>query len=113
MFVRCEACGREAKISEANRGKRLRCSHCGGVGKTIRWLSPEPVVETPSVIARDKCIRCGTIIPEIRLQSKPETRLCIDCEHSHPPTQTKRVVVEPLGSREAYKRDRASWKRSH
>ena len=74
---------------------------------------PKSVVATPNVIARNRCIRCGTIIPEIRLMSKPETRLCIDCEHGHPPTQGKRMIVEPLGTREAIRRERASFKRNH
>ena len=72
---------------------------------------PKPVVETPFTVKRYKCIRCGTIIPDTRLELNPKTRTCIDCER--PINQGNRFANEPFGSRSDYMRDRASWKRSH
>ena len=141
MLVQCRGCKRRTEIApQSTAGKRLACTVCGGSGDVIYGPNskpvisrpplksftpspppkpvisrptPKPVVETPFIIERNRCIRCGTTIPDIRLELKPETRLCIDCEHSRPTDQGKRIANEPLGSRSDYLRDRASWKRSH
>ena len=114
MLVQCENCKRRSEIpTQPTTGKRLTCSVCGGDGQIIPDPNQKKQDETPFIIDRNRCIRCGITIPDIRLETKPETRLCIDCEYDRPADQGKRLAAEPLGSRADYKRDRASWKRSH
>ena len=80
MLVVCLDCGHCAQVSDQYRGKtNFKCKRCGGKGK-ISTL-PEPIKNiTPNVIPEGKCKKCGLEIPEIRLQSKPGVKFCIDCE---------------------------------
>ncbi|MBK1671183.1 hypothetical protein CKO28_24575 [Rhodovibrio sodomensis] len=104
LVVECASCGRRAQISGTAKSgprtqARFRCSVCGGEGR---------VVETPQKVA---CTQCGRTIPERRLEAVPTTRLCVVCADDDPIGQPNRRSAEPWGDREAWKRDRGSWRR--
>ena len=40
--VRCMRCRRLSYISPEFRGRRLRCSRCGGVGLNVTTIRPDP-----------------------------------------------------------------------
>lgn len=53
------------------------------------------------------CRECGDTIPEARLNAVPETELCTACATTQ--GFEKQKVTEPWGTREDFKKDRASW----
>jgi hypothetical protein len=73
-------------------------------------LSP---IEQKAVFGRISCAGCGRIIPEKRIEAIPNTKLCVGCASDDPSGQKARTEKEPWGSRDDWKRDRSSWKRSH
>ncbi len=77
--------------------------------------SPPNSVQVPKTINRgeNECSRCGGEIPIARLDAVPGTTLCIKCASGGPSDDQKRFISEPLGSREDYKKDRASWKKTN
>jgi len=125
MIVECKNCNRRVEINiNSDQEYRLKCIECGNKGTIVSnkeyevdlliRKSEEYSLDRPQIIDPNICIRCGEIIPEIRLMSKPGTRLHLECEYDNKPSSDKkRFIHEPLGSREAFKRDRASWKKRH
>ena len=113
---------------------KLRCSNCGCRGKVtfqiVERNKPRPrqlprtdgkarVRSAPSIALSSTaptreghCAACGSTIPLERLRTIPGTRYCVSCASRHSSAK-KRMVSEPWGSREDWKRDRASWKRNH
>ena len=57
------------------------------------------------------CISCGIQIDPRRLKEVPDTKLCIDCASDLP--FKKHRIHEPLGTREDFKKDRSSWKKTN
>ncbi len=41
-LVRCMGCGRLAELPISQRGRRLRCTHCGAAGLNISRIEPDP-----------------------------------------------------------------------
>ena len=60
--------------------------------------------------AKRECSGCGDPIPEERLAVNPNTRFCVNCAKDDPSGRKDRSLEETWGSRDAWKRDRASWK---
>jgi ribosomal protein L37AE/L43A len=93
--VVCTDCGHSAIATRAPREDGMwRCSDCGGVG-----------VEASDVL----CHACGTPIPVARIAALPQTHHCVHCAAAL--GSDSATFVEPLGSREDFKRDRSSWRR--
>ncbi len=67
--------------------------------------------KSPQAEFDGQCLECGKPIPAARLQANPEARLCIRCAETHPSGQKNRVQQETWGNRDAWKKDRGSWKR--
>ncbi|MDB3892320.1 TraR/DksA C4-type zinc finger protein [Alphaproteobacteria bacterium] len=67
----------------------------------------------PSTIKNNEtfCQECGVEIPKERIIAEPATKHCIECAILLP-TQ-KRTIEESWGSREDWRRDRASWKKTN
>jgi very-short-patch-repair endonuclease len=79
-----------------------------------RGVSPEqPKPQRSDAIEGGYCAGCGKMIPAARLAAVPGTRLCVSCAEDDPCGSPSRSVSEPWGSRDAWKRDKASWKRTH
>lgn len=73
----------------------------------------EPPKEEETAFGRVSCEGCGRIIPDKRIESMPNTKLCVGCASNDPSGQKARTEKETWGSRDDWKRDRSSWKRSH
>jgi hypothetical protein len=79
-----------------------------------RGVGPEePRPPSSGAIGRRYCASCGKMIPADRLSAVPGTRLCVVCAENDPCGSPNRSVSEPWGSRDAWKGDKASWKRTH
>jgi RNA polymerase-binding transcription factor DksA len=59
-----------------------------------------------------ECTVCGRIIPPARLAAVPDTEFCVDHADQWG-RNPKRFIAEPLGTRDDWKRDRASWKKTN
>ena len=60
------------------------------------------------------CAECGDEIPKGRLELIPNTQFCVSCaENKDPQSRQNRKINETWGTREDWKRDRSSWKRTH
>ena len=82
-------------------------------GSTIlKWLDlVEP--EFASTVLVD-CAECGDEIAKGRLELIPNTKFCVSCaENKDPQSRQNRKINETWGTREDWKRDRSSWKRTH
>ncbi|MCG2839676.1 TraR/DksA C4-type zinc finger protein [Sandaracinobacter sp. RS1-74] len=123
----CPRCGHAgAPGSPVPAGRRLRCSVCdwrGLPGEAASMPAPKAAplpTEEPALFQAPSheepegspipCGRCGEDISEGRLKAMPATRLCTPCAAMAPVGQRARRAEE-WGSREDYRRDRASWKR--
>ncbi|MGO4508016.1 TraR/DksA C4-type zinc finger protein [Bradyrhizobium sp. 2TAF36] len=106
VVVRCVRCGRTRTVSIPDSrdpsSLRFRCSDddCRGRGE-VRHRA----------ISENQCRGCSEEIPADRLAAMPGTHLCVDCASGQPPP--KKRIKEPWGTRDAWRRDRASWKKAH
>ena len=75
-------------------------------------VAVKPVDEN-ALFVRVSCESCGRIIPEKRIEAMPGTKLCVGCANNNPAGQKARVESEPLGSRDDFRKDRASWQKSN
>ena len=75
--------------------------------------SPAQPAKEETVFGRVSCEDCGRIIPDKRIEAMPNTKLCVGCASNDPSGQKARTEKETWGSRDDWKRDRSSWKRSH
>ena len=57
------------------------------------------------------CLSCGEAIPKERLNAEPSAKHCIECAKDF--STKKRKIVENWGSRDDWKRDRASWNKTN
>lgn len=57
------------------------------------------------------CLGCGEEIQKERLNAEPSARHCIECAKNL--STKKRKIVESWGSRDDWKRDRASWNKTN
>ena len=73
----------------------------------------QPPKEEETAFGRVSCEGCGRIIPDKRIEAMPNTKLCVGCASNDPSGQKARTERETWGSRDDWKRDRSSWKRSH
>ena len=73
----------------------------------------QPPDDEATVFGRVSCEGCGRIIPDKRIEAMPNTKLCVSCASNYPSGQKARTERETWGSRDDWKRDRSSWKRSH
>jgi hypothetical protein len=142
-IIECTDCGHSAEIEiPAASTRRFRCSRCGGPGVVQEAslsnaglrpassrsagaplsqakqtpsaaISGRPRSKSSSASGHGHCANCGKPIPDARLKAVPGTRLCVYCAENDLSGAPSRRVSEPWGSREAWKRDRASWKRTH
>ena len=91
---------------------RAVCSKCRSKEITIDLFS----LETQRIPTLDrqlakKCIVCGSEISEITLEAVPHTLCCSEHLNQNPPAGTR--IIEPMGSREDFKKDSASnWSRA-
>lgn len=69
-------------------------------------------VRSSSSLQSRECISCGEIIPEGRLRLVPTATFCTACSQATEGNYRKKIK-ETWGDREAFKRDRSSWKRTH
>ena len=76
-------------------------------------ISSRPNSKSSGASGHCYCTNCGKPIPDGRLRAVPGTKLCVDCAQNDPSAAPNRSVSEPWGSREAWKRDKARWKRTH
>lgn len=58
------------------------------------------------------CLVCGSFVPAARIAAVPATRLCL-IHASERGVNGIRKIHEPWGSRDAWKKDRSSWKKIH
>ena len=122
---RCSRCGGAGLIQEAGAGATsagapfVPQNPAGATAppqarRARRSVAPEPPKSRPSAATeRGSCARCGKLIPAARLDAVPGTKLCVDCAEDDPSGAPNRRVSEPWGSRDAWKRDKAGWKRTH
>ena len=62
----------------------------------------------------ESCVECGDEIAKGRLELIPNTKFCVSCaENKDPQSRQNRKINETWGTREDWKRDRSSWKRTH
>ena len=73
----------------------------------------QPPNKKETTFGRVSCEICGRIIPDKRIEAMPNTKVCVGCASNDPKGQKARSERETWGSRDDWKRDRASWKRSH
>lgn len=64
-------------------------------------------------LIRNQCISCGNEIPAPRLAALPETKMCVTCSEGDPQGSQNRTVLETWGSRDDWRSDRASWKKTN
>ena len=98
----------------------VKCSNpkCGKVGHVLADLNTNAKLAAG---ARLRCMDCGSLalqcfhcnfpISPARLAAVPQTRYCADCAREGSQMPANRKVKEPWGTREAFKKDRASWQR--
>ena len=122
---RCSRCGGAGLIQEAGEGATsagvpfVPQNPAGATAlpqarRARRGVGPEQPRSQPSgATERGYCASCGKPIPAARLDAVPGTRLCAICAEGDPSGSPNRRVSEPWGSRDAWKRDKASWKRTH
>jgi hypothetical protein len=55
--VRCLQCGRAAFVPPEFRGKRLKCSRCGGTGLNVTTIEPDPGNERERKLKAQKAMR--------------------------------------------------------
>jgi hypothetical protein len=98
ITVQCNDCKKvkslllsQADWERYHAGSKFRCD-CGGEGRA-RY-----------------CEDCGEVIPAQRLEIMSNTRMCTDCAEKAQ-GNARRFIADLLGSREAFKRDRGSWRR--
>jgi len=63
------------------------------------------------VVEDGYCNECGVQIDPKRLEAMPGAKQCTECASEMP--FEKQKIEEPFGSREDYRRDRNSWKRTN
>jgi hypothetical protein len=92
---------------------RLSCSSCGKRGPSI--ISKAPLNEASRAISDEAnlCVACGIEIETKRIEVLPDTVYCKVCSELSGGGGKARVESEPLGSREDFRRDRASWQKSN
>ena len=117
-ILRCVRCGHRKPFYEeisseyTQELKKSVCKKCNSKEITLDLFFLEKPVSSP--IHRQptkKCIVCGSEILEITLEAVPHTRCCSEHLNQNPPAATR--IVEPIGSREDFKKDSASnWSRA-
>lgn len=118
-ILRCVRCGHTKSFHEEIGNEYVQqlkdhavCSKCRSKEITIDLFS----LESPSGSmlhhqSAKKCIVCGSEISEITLEAVPHTLCCSEHLDQNPPARTR--IVEPMGSREDFKKDSASnWSRA-
>ena len=95
----------------------LKASESDHTQETVHSDPAKSIAEKPvdenALFVRVSCEGCGRIIPEKRIEAMPGTKLCVGCANNDPAGQKARAERETWGSREDWKRDSSSWKRSH
>jgi hypothetical protein len=118
-ILRCVRCGHTKSFHQEigdEYVQRLRdravCSKCRSKEITLDLFSLETQrVPTLDLQSARKCIVCGLEIAEITLEAVPHTLCCSEHLNQNPPARPR--VVEPMGSREDFKKDSASnWSRA-
>lgn len=75
----------------------------------------DPVTDPPIMRAKKseakECVSCGDTISAARLKAVPSAIYCVECAASRE-SDYKRKIVDTWGDRDAWRRDRASWKRN-
>jgi hypothetical protein len=109
VTIVCNDCqhSAELQLTEAQSRKsrvalKFRCD-CGGSGTLVDYASPGERAK--------QCANCKEPISEQRLKAVPGTRLCVECARSGPDGDKRKFVEDSWGSREAFKRDKRSWRR--
>lgn len=128
--VKCQACNHTASLNALLLGslgrRKLKCRVCGGAGKVTEEiplnevLTKGPSVYSPEDNKIDKkhtkveqplCSTCNRPINKKRLEALVYTDKCTECASKAPNNEQKRFIRETWGTRDDWKRDRASWKR--
>ena len=86
---------------------KFNCKSCKAKGRVAAY-TPMPERQQPP---RIKCAGCQELLSEERLKAMPGTHLCVECSSSGPNDDKRKFVKDSFGSREAFKRDRGSWRR--
>jgi hypothetical protein len=86
---------------------RFSCKRCNGKGRIIAYI---PMQERQDPL-RAKCTNCQELLSEERKRAMLGTCLCVDCASSSPDDDKRKFTKDSFGSREAFKRDRGSWRR--
>lgn len=118
-ILRCVRCGHTKSFQHQigdDYVQRLKdravCSKCRSKEITLDLFSLENQrVPTLGRQLAKKCIVCGSEISEITLEAVPHTLCCSEHLNQNPPARIR--IVEPMGSREDFKKDSASnWSRA-
>lgn len=118
-ILRCVRCGHTKpfhnEISDEHVQQlkdRVVCSKCRSKEITLDLFSLEAQrVPTLSRQSAKKCIVCGSEISEITLEAVPHTLCCSEHLDQNPRAQIR--IIEPMGSRDDFKKDSASnWSRA-
>ena len=92
---------------------RLSCSGCGTKGPSIVSMAPLGEASRVSKNEEDLCVACGIEIEAERIKAIPNTLYCKVCAELSGGGSKARVESEPLGSRDDFRKDRASWQKSN
>ena len=118
-ILRCVKCGHTKLFQEEIGNEHFRrladhavCSKCHSKEITLDLFSeksaPAPQSNRQSV---KNCVICGSEISELTLEVVPHTLCCSEHLNQNPPARTR--IVEPMGSREDFKKDSGSnWSRA-
>ena len=117
--IRCKKCGNKKNIFDPITEKILSelkeksvCSACRAKSFSIDIFQLETSNSEQLKFSTDKkCTECGAVIEERTLLAVPHTQCCSLHLTSNPGIKNK--ILEPLGSREDFKKDSSSnWSRS-
>jgi hypothetical protein len=114
VTVACAECDHSAEFELTEEQSRIErtslkfsCTSCKGKGLVIAYV---PMRERQQLL-RVKCAGCKELLSEERQRAMPGTRLCVECASSGPQGDKRKFTKDSFGSREAFKRDRGSWRR--
>jgi hypothetical protein len=116
VTIACGECNHSAELKLTHKQSlvdrndlKFRCSDCGGEGRLVPDNPSKQSLD--QTLQREQCAECQRLISDQRLEAMPGTRLCVECASSTPHSDKRRFIGESWGSREAFKKDKGSWRR--